>query len=248
MSRAEIPAPHLERPPDEPEPRRGMRGALVAAAAVGCAAVLALSAARLTAELTRDPTPAELAAARTAEVANRYRTWPAGRIFPASLRYTLQGSAGTARRLGVDTGTACPSGVDTALADTLASLGCRAVLRATYLDGQRALAITVGVVVLPDAGSAARAAKSFKVKRGVRALAFPGSYAARFDDAARQTAAVRTGGPYVVAATLGYADGRRRGRNPQPDLPPLAAQLAAGVLAPLAAPAAVDCAAREWSC
>ncbi|MFC6934319.1 hypothetical protein ACFQHO_30880 [Actinomadura yumaensis] len=112
--------------------------------------VLAVAGVRLAAELARDPTPGERASAAAREVARRYETWPAGRVFPAGVRYTVdQGSSETARRVGIGTDTRCETAVDASLARSLTARGCRAVLRATYLDQPQGLAVTVGVVVLP---------------------------------------------------------------------------------------------------
>jgi hypothetical protein len=252
VSRAEISAPDLE---PEPEPGAGWRvsprtAALVAASA--CATVLVVAGVRLSAELTRAPTPAERAAAMAAEVAGRYRAWPAGRIFPAGIPYTLgQSAAETARRVGIGTDTRCETAVDGALVQTLASRGCLAALRATYLDQAQGLAVTAGVVVFPDERSAREAVARFPSRAprpGLRALPLAGSVAARFGDAARQTSTAAQRGPYVVAATVGYADGRPALRGPQDDLSELAPQIVQGILRPLTAPAQVRCGAREWRC
>ncbi|WP_018658163.1 hypothetical protein [Actinomadura flavalba] len=256
MSRVEITVPPLgpEAPPDQDGPDgRALPRTVLAVLAAGCAAVLVVAGARLAGELTRAPTPGEVAAARVAEVAARYRAWPAGRIFPATLGYTLDlGSAEHARRVGIAPGTGCADGVDAPLGESLTARGCRALLRATYLDQPQGLAVTVGVIVFPDGGAARDAAKWIApggVRPGLRALPFPGTAAERFGDAARQTAAVRHAGPYVVAATAGYADGRPATRAPrQADLASIAPRLAAAVLDPLATPGTVDCDAREWAC
>ncbi|MFC0037573.1 hypothetical protein [Actinomadura rayongensis] len=250
MSRAEISAPDVEPPPSGRVVRRTPT-ALVVAVAVGCAVALALSVARLTAELTRSPTRAEAVAARSAEIAARYRTWPAGRIFPASLPYTLDGARATARRLGIAPDTRCASAVDAAVARALDALRCRAVLRATYLDQSQGLAVTVGVVVLPDAPRARHAAERLTPRGaalGLRTLTFPGSLAERFTDKARQTAAFGHDGPYVVAATAGYADGRPRRAHPQPDLTSLTRRLASAILTPLAKPVPLTCDNGQFSC
>lgn len=256
MSRAEISATDL---PPEPSPgasgEPGRHRARIAAVAVaGCAGVLAVAGVRLAAELARDPSPGERASAAAREVARRYETWPAGRVFPAGVRYTVdQGSSETARRVGIGTDTRCETAVDASLARSLTARGCRAVLRATYLDQPQGLAVTVGVVVLPGEAAARSVLPWFGTRAGrpgLRALPFPGSVAARFGDAARQASAVAQRGPYVVAATVGYADGRPtlRTRQQQPDLGALGPQLAGGVLRALTAPAPVRCGEREWSC
>ncbi|MFB4310496.1 hypothetical protein [Actinomadura sp. GTD37] len=255
MARAEITDPGTGPEPACGDPSDGWRvsrrtAALVAASA--CATVLVVAGVRLSAELTRGPTPAERAAATAAELSGRYRTWPAGRVFPAELPYTLgQSSPETARRVGIGTDTRCETAADDPLAGSLTARGCRAVLRATYLDQAQGLAVTVGVAVFPDERSAREAVAWFPdgaPRPGLRALPFAGSVAARFGDAARQASAAAQRGPYVVAATAGYADGRPALRGAQADPAELAPQLARGVLRPLAAPAKVRCGDREWRC
>ncbi|RFU38329.1 hypothetical protein DZF91_28240, partial [Actinomadura logoneensis] len=210
---------------------------------------------RLARELLRGPTAAERSAASAAEVAGRWRAWPTGRIFPEALRYGLdQGAPERASRVGVSPDTACADAVDPPLAASLVVRGCRAVLRATYLDQLQGIAVTLGVAAFPDEPSARAAVPWFpgrgEVAPGLRALGFPDSVVARFGDASRQVASLAQRGPYLVAATVGYADGRPRlpaGRQ-QDELAELGPQLVEGVLRPLAAPAAVRCGEREWVC
>jgi hypothetical protein len=203
-------------------------------------------------ELTRDPTPVERDRAATREVARRWEAWPAGKIFPATLTYTLDiGGAEKARRVGIDPGGSdCATAVDSRVAGTLRGYGCRAALRATYLDQLQGLAITVGVVAFPDSRSAALAKSKLPKSPGLRTLALPGSVAARFSDAARQNSVARQGGPYIVLAAIGYVDGRpaAKAKQKQTDLYTIAPQLAEAVLKPLAARASVDCDQETWSC
>ncbi|RAY13302.1 hypothetical protein DPM19_19645 [Actinomadura craniellae] len=211
--------------------------------AAACLVVMVPALLAVQRELGRAPTGAERARAVLAEQAGRWRSWPAGRLFPGTIAYTLAvGGRETARRVGIGPGTGCAAAVDVPLRDGLRRAGCRAVLRATYLDAPQGLVITVGVLVLPDPAAAARTAARLPSGRsvaspGLRALPFPGSVTSRFGDAARQAAAVAHRGPYVVAATVGYTDGRpaARIRSRQDVLFEIAPQLAAGVLGPLAA-------------
>ena len=88
-------------------------------------------------------------------------------------------------------------------------------------------------------------------RAALRALAFPGTAAARFADGARQTASAQQDGPYVLLTVAGYADGRPAAATGQynPTAFAAARQLADAILAPLNRPAVVDCAAtRQWSC
>lgn len=154
------------------------------------------------------------------EMAKRWRTWPAGKIFPARVTYGLPGrvldsSTGldlSARRVGIAPQAPCAAAVDRAAARVLAGYGCVAVLRATYVDATGAFVTTIGVVVLGGARDAAvvRPALPGSGDRrpGVRAVAFPGTLTASFADRSRQVGSSIPAGPYVVMYTAGYADGR----------------------------------------
>jgi hypothetical protein len=132
--------------------------------------------------------------------------------------------------------------------------GCRAIVRATYVDQPSGLAITLGVAAFTDEGAAGRAAgrlpRGDKATPGLRALPFPVSVVARFGDAARQRGTSRQRGPYLVLATIGYADGRPAAKMPQrqEEAFAIAPQLADAVLGPLAPPARPDCEAPGWRC
>jgi hypothetical protein len=220
-----------------------------------CLAALVASVIVLTGELTRPPTAAERDRASDAELARRWEAWPAGKIFPDTVPYTLSvGGKESARRIGIGHETACEGAVDAALHATLRSHGCRAVIRATYLDQLQGLAVTVGVVAFPDASRAAGAMQGMPKKvqpsPGLRALSLPGSVAARFDDAARQEAVIRHRGPYLVMATIGYADGRPAAKikERQGYLKVVVPQLADSIIGSLARPARPDCSSSAWSC
>ncbi|WP_222722840.1 hypothetical protein [Actinomadura alba] len=243
-------------PHSQPQPRR-RRGALVVAGVltVVCLAALVASAVVLAGELTRPPTAAERDRATAAELARRWEAWPAGKIFPDTVPYTLSvGGKESARRIGIGHETACEGAVDASLRAVLRSHGCRAVIRATYLDQLQGLAMTVGVVAFPDASKASGAMsglpKEIKASSGLRALSLPGSVAARFDDAARQEAAIRHRGPYLVMATIGYADGRPAAKikEKQGYLKVVVPQLADSIIGSLAKPARPDCSSPAWSC
>jgi hypothetical protein len=222
---------------------------------VVCLVALAVSVVVLTSELTRPPTVAERNRAATAEVARRWEAWPAGKVFPDAVPYTLSvGGKESARRVGIDRETGCENAVDASLRTTLRTHGCRAVIRATYLDQLQGLAVTVGVVVFPDAAKAAAAMGGLpseaKPSPGLRALPLPRSVASRFDDTARQEAAIKHRGPYLVMATIGYADGRPavKIKQKQGYLKVVVPQLAESILGSLAAPARPDCSSSAWSC
>lgn len=156
------------------------------------------------------------------EVGKRWRVWPAGKIFPKVVPYRLTGSVLggsasltlTAHRIGIAPQAGCGAAADPGLARVLLRHGCLAVLRATYADATGALAVTVGVAVLPGTGaaraSAARLAGGNGLGPGVRAVPFGHTLVAGFGDAQRQLTWDLPSGPYLVLATAGYADGRRR--------------------------------------
>jgi hypothetical protein len=159
------------------------------------------------------------------EVGKRWRTWPASRIFPAAIPYQLSGFGPgngtrvllTAHRIGVAKQAPCASATDPAAAYVLDRHGCLAVLRATYEDATGALAVTVGIVVLPAPASASASLRALPrdghdpgLAPGIMAVPFAHTLAAQFGDPQRQLSSVSSAGPYLVMSTVGYADGRRR--------------------------------------
>lgn len=259
-----VPGPQPPEPgpsgPDGAAGRSGSRRRLAVTLAVAVAAVVCLvagviSGRRAYTEMTRKPTQAELSAASSAGVASRWERVPAGQIFPASLGYeTGLLTQETAQRIGIATGHGCASAVDTAVAVLAGRYGCRAGLRATYLDELGGVTYTLGVLAFPDPRDALRfyvryPSGQFPVS-GLQALALPGTPAAAFTDVARQAATAAQFGPYIVLSVSGYADGRpaaatdeRRASVFSP-----ATQLASEVGMPLDRPVSVNCQAREWSC
>ncbi|WP_240506201.1 hypothetical protein [Thermoactinospora rubra] len=228
---------------------------VAAALSVLCAVAAVLGVRTVVAELTRGPTEAELAAAAQEEVAERWRTWPAGRVFPESLAYSAeQGGEERARRVGISPLTGCAPAVDEEVRQALREAGCRAVLRATYLDALGGVVVSVGVVVLPDEPRAQRVALAFpqggSAVPGLRAVPFKGTVAERFTDAGRQAGSVRQAGPYVVLTTAGQSDGRpaRAVREQRPAIFAFAPDLGEQVLERLSEPRVPDCAEEGWRC
>jgi len=237
-------------------PRRGRLARVgLVVAAVGCLAAAAVAGTVAERVVTRSATPAERAAATAAAVVDRSQSWPAGRIFPARLGYgTDLLTNETAARIAISAQDACATAVDPSFRKLTERDHCRAGLRATYLDQLQGIVYTIGVFAFPstrDAVSFDAGLRSVDPQLiAVRALALPGTASERFADAARQAGTARQDGPFVVLTAAGYADGRsaaatgeRRASIFQP-----AAQLAAEVLGPLAAPAPVNCHSAEWSC
>lgn len=247
-------------PPFYPAPRgrhRTLGTFLLTALALACFAVAAVCGIQVVREATRPPTAAERAAAAAKELAQRWAAWPAGRIFPGSLPYHLDvGGDETATRVGIDSADSCGDGLDSAAMQIAGRYGCRAVLRATYLDGLQGLLVTVGVAVFPDERSARQVHDALpqdeKVSPGVKALALQGSVSAKFNDAARQTSFNWLRGPYVVIAVSGYADGRPAVQGNMAGnvngLSSVANQVGMAVATPLGTPAQPVCGGKEWQC
>ena len=160
------------------------------------------------------------------ETARRWRTEPAGRIFPAVVRYELFGAAVnssralvlTARRLGIARQASCAAAADRAAARVLDRQGCRAVLRATYVDSTGSMITTIGVAVLSSDAAATQAANDLSGARGgargplpgLRAVGYPRTLASGFRDRGRQFTAVVIAGPYLIMTAAGFSDGRPR--------------------------------------
>lgn len=223
--------------------------------ALVCLIIAAAAAGLLAAEQGRQPTAAQRAAAAATAVARRWRTWPAGRIFPVSLPYsTSLLTSETATRVAISPQDSCASALSAAAAADAARSNCRAGLRATYLDQLDGLLYTVGVLAFPGQRQAAsfyaRLPGGAHAVTLLRALAVPGTASARFSQAARQWSTARRAGPFVVVAVGGYADGEPAGPGQQarPSVFSPAGQLAAEVAAPLARSVTVRCGTPEWSC
>jgi hypothetical protein len=195
----------------------------------------------------------------TWEMLRRWRTWPAGQIFPRTLGYELPGYAFsgkhglhlTARRVGIARMAHCASAVDAPAAKVLTGQGCQVVLRATYVDATRSLVTTVGVAVMPSPAAASSAATALSAGSGVRPgvvpVPFPHTIAALFGEQERQLTVATSDGPYLVLSAAGFADGRPRVRistdgYTDAEMFSLANGLARAVEKPLsAAPAAPHC-------
>jgi hypothetical protein len=156
----------------------------------------------------------------TWEIGKRWRSWPAGEIFPRTIRYSLSGRAFgggpslplTARLVGIAPQASCRAASQRAAAGVLAQHGCQAVLRATYDDTTQTLAVTVGVAVLPGMAAASKTATALggpgDPRSGIRAVSFRRTATARFGDRGPKLSWDRVAGTYLVLASVGYADGR----------------------------------------
>jgi hypothetical protein len=158
------------------------------------------------------------------EVGKRWRTMPAGKIFPASLQYTPPQALSddptlqlTADRIGIASQASCAAATDpAAVGAALARNGCEAMLRATYVDGTDSYVITVGVAAMPGSAQVNAAKRELagvvggSNGAGVRTVPVAGGPAAAFTDARRQLSASMAAGPYLVFYTIGYTDDRPR--------------------------------------
>jgi hypothetical protein len=156
----------------------------------------------------------------TWEVGTRWRSWPAGRIFPSTIDYELPGSAfGSdtslalrAQRVGIAPQASCRKATARPVSRLLVKRGCLAVLRATYQDTTQTFAVTVGVAVLPATPAGPRTAlalpKSHDSQPWLRAVSFRHTATAHFAGPGHKVAWAADAGPYLVLATVGYADGR----------------------------------------
>jgi hypothetical protein len=156
------------------------------------------------------------------EIGKRWRSWPAGRIFPSSIGYSLPASAFggdkslalSAERVGIASQASCRDATGRAAGALLAKHGCLAVLRATYQDTTQTFAVTVGVAVMPvsSATSAAKASTALHHGAGtrpwLRAVSFRHTTTAHFAGPGAKVGLSSASGPYLVLATVGYADGR----------------------------------------
>jgi hypothetical protein len=154
------------------------------------------------------------------EVGKRWRTLPAGAIFPASLRYAAPAVLSdvpklqlTADRIGIASQASCATATDpAAVGAMLARHGCEAMLRATYVDGTDSYVITVGVAAMPGSAEVNAAKRELAgvggSNGGVGTVPVAGSLAAAFTNSRRQLSASMAAGPYLVFYTIGYTDGR----------------------------------------
>lgn len=152
------------------------------------------------------------------EVAKRWRGWPAGQIFRYGISYRVpaavfgggNGLTLSAQRVGIESQTPCKSATEAPLAKILVQHGCLAVLRATYDDATHSLAVTIGVAVLPGAGAARQSLSDIPPagRAGLRAAPFRHTPVANFGGDQRDISWNHVTGPYLVLATVGFADGK----------------------------------------
>ena len=164
-------------------------------------------------ELTRAPTHAELSAAVASAIGSRWRQLSAGQIFPEVISYSSAALPLQAHRVGIAPAASCAAALDPAVVTDLRQAGCVTVLRATYVDPSGTYAATVAVVVLRSRRAATAAAGligAAATRSGVRAVGFPGTFAAAFADSQRSAFSAQAGsaGPYLFMFAAGSATGQ----------------------------------------
>jgi hypothetical protein len=209
--------------PARPPRRRGFgtTAALVAAIFGGVGLVVSLTGLAIQL-LPRHFSAAQQQRIMAWEVSKRWRTLPAGDIFPATVRYDLTALdlqditsvSLQAARVGIAPQASCDGATDPGAARVLDAHGCQAVLRATYTDESATYVVTVGVAVLGSAAQAAAAEaalppeKDSAVSPGLESASFAGTPAGSFGNEERQVTFSKAAGPYVIMYAAGYADGR----------------------------------------
>jgi hypothetical protein len=215
------PPPYLPRATGRPR-GRAHRVLLMIALVVGLGGLVLSAGAAAIQFLPRHFSQAQRQQIMAWEIGKRWRSWPAGRIFPSSIAYNLPSSAFgggrslalSAERVGIASQSSCRDATGPASGALLSRHGCLAVLRATYQDTTQTFAVTVGVAVMPvsSATSAAKAAKALQHGSGpkpwLRAVSFRHTTTAHFAGPGSKVGWSSPRGPYLVLATVGYADGR----------------------------------------
>jgi hypothetical protein len=203
---------------------------MLIALALGLAGIAISASGLATQILPRQFTTTQQQQIKNWEIAGRWQQLPAGQIFPASVPYQLPASVlqdGTALslhalRIGIAPQSGCGTGVTTAAAAAVLSHeGCKAVLRATYVDSTWSYVTTVGVAVLPSDAAAKQASQSLaqpqltaahnagtgRLAAGILVVRYRGTAAAIYDYS-RQISKSFSDGPYLIMYAAGYADGR----------------------------------------
>ena len=220
--------------PPQPGPRgsRGRRAAALTALVLGLAGFVVSAAGMAAQLLPRQFSATQQQQIENWEISSRWQQLSAGQIFPASVGYQLsakmlQDAAPldvSALRVAIAPQSGCGAGVTTAAAAAvLRRDGCRAVLRATYVDATLSYVMTVGVAVLPSDAAVDRAYQSlnqpqltaadndraYRLAAGILVVRYRGTAAAMYDYS-RQISATFRAGPYLVMYAAGYADSRPR--------------------------------------
>ncbi len=212
-----------------PARRRGRRLLAALLAVVGVCGLVGAGAEIRGQLKPRTFTPAQQKRIEAWEVAKRWRTTSKAQLFPAVISYQLTSSASgskgglrlKAQRLEIAPQATCvqAAGGSRSLMAMLSADGCQALLRSTYTDATSSLVLTTGIAVLKSQASAVAAARYLTggpalgqggLSRQLVLSPFrvSGTPAALYGFPQRQLSWVVAAGPYLVMATVGYADGR----------------------------------------
>ncbi|MEU5768590.1 hypothetical protein ABZ782_22035 [Streptomyces asoensis] len=163
------------------------------------------------------------AAERSAYVSagDLWHSVPVDQLFPLTVDGQGAGPGGADRtwtRIAVAPDSGCAGAFDPLLLKSLAPVGCRRLLRATYTDATQSYVTTVGLLFTTADAAAMSALDARFTKEGLtgradlmpRPYAAKGTVAAAFGDKQRAawTVSVLTDAPVVVYAVSGWADGR----------------------------------------
>lgn len=161
-----------------------------------------------------------------------WRNESAERLFPASVgdppnsQYEVSDkSVAQWRRMGISEDTECSKGLSGETRKTAQQLGCKAVVRATYVDLTGEMVATVAIVVLPESATAAQEMGEYLQDQSgeeypdgaVIPFKVPGTLAAKWkEDRRNGMGGVGLGAnlPYAIAVTTGAVDGRVSGNLP----------------------------------
>ena len=210
-------------PPSAGSLRRRLRQVAFSMVLTAGLAGLALSAVGIAHQLLpRRFTTAQRRAISAWEMERRWRSLPAGKIFPALVSYQVPANdlgatsnlALDARRLGISRAAKCSAAVAGAAIRVLDDHGCSAALRATYVDSSGSMVATVTIAVLPSTSAAddvvGALPDSSTGQTAIRTMRIARTPAAGFDNDDRQLSHTEAVGSYVIMVTAGFSDGRRR--------------------------------------
>jgi hypothetical protein len=151
-----------------------------------------------------------------------WRNESAENLFPATVGDSSDEKGARWSRMGISQDTSCAKGLSGETKDTAVRLGCKAALRATYVDLTGEMVATVAIIVLPADGSKGQQMGEYLDDQStedvpdaaVVPLKVPGTLAAKWQDSRRNGMGGTASGIYGVAVTTGAVDGRAAANLP----------------------------------
>lgn len=151
-----------------------------------------------------------------------WRNETAENLFPATVGESSDDKGARWSRMGISQDTACAKGLSGETKETAVGLGCKAVLRATYVDLTGEMVATVAIIVLPADGSKGQEMGEYLDEQStadipdgaVVPLAVPGTLAAKWQESRRNGVGGTASGIYGVAVTTGAVDGHAASNLP----------------------------------